>query len=190
MYQSFLKNTSLLQIQKLIDEDLARTTRAAGCRCSGALHVSDYPRKPRGPWPMPEGCDRRLSFTCAVCRKRATPPSVLFLGRRVYLAAVVALVSALAQGATPARMAVLREHWGVAKGTVLRWREWWGEAFTHSPFWRQARARFAQPLEETRMPLSLVVAFGVDGGMVEQLLALLRFLSPITTRPWLAAQVV
>jgi hypothetical protein len=57
----------------------------------------------------------------------------------VYLAVVVALVSALRQGPTPARMAVLKQHWGVPEQTVARWQAWWGEAFARSPFWRQAR---------------------------------------------------
>lgn len=188
LYQSFIEDASLPEILKRIDEDLARTTRAAGCGCSGALHVSNYPRKPRCPWTLPEGCDRRLSFTCAICRKRTTPPSALFLGRRVYLAVVVALVSALRQGPTPARMAVLRQHWGVPERTVLRWQKWWGEAFAGSPFWRQARARLARPLDEAVLPFSLAVAFGVDSGAVDRVCALLHFLAPITTHPWLLAQ--
>lgn len=172
----------------MVDADLARATRAGGCRCGGVLHVSNYPRKPRCPWDLPEGCDVRLSFTCADCRKRTTPASALFLGRKVYLAVVVALVSALRHGPTPRRMAVLKEQWGVPERTVARWREWWGEAFAKSPFWRTARARFARPLDEVTMPLSLVVAFGVEAGGTNRLCALLNFLSPVTTRPWLLAQ--
>jgi hypothetical protein len=39
--------------------------------------------------------DRRLSFRCAVdgCRARTTPPSLRFLGPKVYLATVVVLVA-------------------------------------------------------------------------------------------------
>lgn len=151
--------------------------------------MANYPRKPRGPWDLPEGCDLRLSFTCAECHKRTTPPSALFLGRKVYLAVVVTLVAALRQGPTPARMAVLREQWGVPARTVARWREWWGEAFVKSPFWRSARARFAKPLEEDALPLSLAEAFGVGTERSDGLSALLRFLSPVTTRPGLLGQV-
>jgi hypothetical protein len=172
----------------MIDVDLARLAKAAGCPCGGTLHVSNYPRKPRGPWELPEGCDLRLSFTCADCRKRTTPASVLFLGRKVYLAAVVVLVSALRYGPTRQRMAVLKEQWGVPKRTVARWREWWCESFAKSPFWRTARARFARPLDEAAMPFSLAVAFDVGAGGTNRLCALLGFLSPVTTRPWLLAQ--
>ena len=86
MYQSFLEDASLPGILRRVDEDFARVTKEAGCRCRGVLHVANYPRKPRCSWELPEGCDLRLSFTCAECRKRSTPPSALFLGRKVYLA--------------------------------------------------------------------------------------------------------
>jgi hypothetical protein len=162
---------------------------AEGCVCQGTLHVSNYPRKPRCPWVLPESCGLRLSFTCARCRKRTTPPSALFLGRKVYLGVVVALVSVLRQGPTPKRMAVLKEHWGVPARTVARWREFWSEAFVESPFWKSARGRFATPPAEEVMPFSLAEAFGVGTGGVDRLCALLRFLSPVTTRPWLLAQV-
>ncbi len=189
LYQSFLEDASLPELLLKVDKDLARTAKAAGCGCRGTLHVSNYPRKPRGPWAMADGWDLRLSFTCAECRKRTTPPSALFLGRKVYLAVVVALVSALRQGPTPARMAVLREQWGVPSRTVARWREWWGEAFVKSPFWRSARGRFAKPVDEDALPFSLLEVFGVGTEGGDRLCALLRFLSPVTTRPWLLAQV-
>jgi hypothetical protein len=106
----------------------------------------------------------------------------------VYLAAVVVLVSALRHGPTPRRMAVLKEQWGVPKRTVARWREWWCEALAKSPFWRTARARFARPLDEAALPFCLAGAFGVEAGGTNWLCALLNFLAPVTTRPWLLAQ--
>jgi hypothetical protein len=189
LYQSFLKDASLPELLLRVDADLARMAKAAGCRCRGALHVSNYPRKPRCPWTLPDGCDLRLSFSCAICRKRTTPPSALFLGRKVYLAVVVALVSALRHGPTPRRMALLKEQWGVPARTVARWGEWWRAAFVRSPFWRSARGRFARPVDEQAMPFSLAEAFGLNAAKPEALCALLRFLSPVSTRPWLLAQV-
>ena len=75
-----------------IDEDLAETTRQRACPCGGRLHCANYTRKPRGtPIQLPEPQPLRLSFCCDRdgCRKRVTPPSVRFLGRKVYLAAIV-----------------------------------------------------------------------------------------------------
>lgn len=191
LYQTVLRDASLPGVLRMVDEDLARVRRVEGCRCGGVLHVSNYPRKPRGPcpWGLPAGFDFRLSFTCAACRKRTTPHSTLFLGRRVYVGAVVVLVATLRHGPTRVRMAVLQAEWGVPKRTVERWCGWWRTAFAMSPFWRSARARFVSPIEEAALPFSLAGAFGVAAGGTGRLRALLEFLSPVTTRPWLQAQV-
>ena len=83
----------LFELLFAIDQDLAANARAAGCpACGGRLHSVRYPRKPRGgPADLGPEYDWRFSFCCAGegCRRRATPPSVRFLGRRVYLGAVV-----------------------------------------------------------------------------------------------------
>ena len=95
----------------VFDRDLAASARAARCwLCGGPLHSASYDRKPRGcPGGLGQGYAERFSFCCAVdgCRRRTTPPSLRFLGRHVYLATVVTLVSALMLGITPSRMARL-----------------------------------------------------------------------------------
>jgi hypothetical protein len=71
---------------------------------------SSYDRKPRGgPAGLGQEYAERFSFCCAVdgCRTRATPPSLRFLGRHVYLATVVTLISAMQLGTTPSRLARL-----------------------------------------------------------------------------------
>ena len=87
-----------------VDQDLAEETRKKACPCGGRLHSANYLRKPRGtPVRLPEQECLRLSFCCDRdgCRKRATPPSVRFLGRKVYLGAIVILISAMRQGPSP-----------------------------------------------------------------------------------------
>src|SRR5271156_1279315 len=84
-----------------IDEGTVRHVAAAGClKCDGPLHRSDYDRKPRGALiaPAGEGFVVRFSLCCGRegCRKRATPPSLRFLGRRVYLGVVVIVASLVA----------------------------------------------------------------------------------------------
>lgn len=100
------------------------------------MHRASFPRKPRGPAALPAGYDRRHSFCCAVdgCRKRVTPLSVRFLGRRVFTGAVVVLVSALRHGLTPPRVRRLREALGVSRRTLERWCVWWCETFAASPW--------------------------------------------------------
>jgi hypothetical protein len=164
------------------DRDAASAARGEGCPlCEGALHSSDYRRKPRGGPTLPPEHDIRLSFCCAEegCRKRLTPPSLRFLGRRVYFGAVVALATAMQQGATPVRVRRLRELLGVSPQTLARWREWWKDAFIASDFWKATRVFFSPAANESGCPSSLLCRFIGDDG--ERLVALLRLLKPLTT---------
>ena len=163
-----------------IDEDLAAATRAGGCRrCGGALHRDRYPRKPRGGrGDLGEAYGYRLSFTCSICDKRHTPASVRFLGRRVYLAAVVVLASALRSGLSEWRVSQLTEWIRVPKRTLERWRGWWVQAFVDTPLWMTARGQFMPPLEVAALPASLLERFsGAD--LPSRLIAALRFLAPL-----------
>ena len=133
MYRDLLADTTFHHLLLTLDNDLADAARAGRCaRCGGALHSACYPRKPRGRLCRlgPEH-DRRFSFCCAVdgCRSRATPPSLRFLGRKVYLAAIVVLVAIMRQGVTTSRMGRLSQVIGVDRRTVERWRAWWREGF-------------------------------------------------------------
>lgn len=100
-----------------------------------------------------------------------------FLGRRVYLAMVVVLVSAMQHGAKVARRQ-LSDHLGVGRRTVARWRHWWLHSFAGGGFWKLASAAFVPPADPARLPASLLDRF--VGGAEERLLALLRLLLPIT----------
>lgn len=184
--QCYLANQELHHLLQEVDADLAEKVRLGGClHCSGKLHSAKYRRKPRGqPKQDRERGDDvyRDSFCCDQdgCRKRHTPPSVRFLGRKVYWGFVVVLVSAMRHGLTPQRLKVLRQTLGVARRTVERWREWWLHTFVQSPFWNASRARFSPPIDPKTLPQSLCEAFGVEERR-DRLLELLKFLSPITT---------
>jgi hypothetical protein len=166
-----------------VDEDLAAHVRAARCgECGGRLDSATYPRKPRGALiALPANFDTRFSFCCAVegCRARHTPPSLRFLGRRVYLGAVVVLATAMQQGATPMRAKRLRELLGVSYQTLARWREWWKSASVENSFWKVAKAAFSPPADESGFPLSLLERFGLDEEA--RLIALLRFIKELST---------
>ena len=91
-----------------IDKDLAESARQQGCSCGGRLHCAQLPAELSAHGDrihLPEAYRSRFSFCCDRdgCRKRMTPPSVRFLGRKVYLGAVVILTSAMRQGPTPRR---------------------------------------------------------------------------------------
>ncbi len=185
MYESVLAHLKDPTFQRLLfkfDEDLAREAREQGCPdCEGKLHSAVYRRKPRGTLePLtPEYCVR-FSFCCAKdgCRDRMTPPSLRFLNRRIYLGAVVALVSALRCGAAPFRTKRLKDLVGVSRQTVSRWQSWWQESFPKSDFWRAAQGALRAPVEIGALPLSLLDQF--TGSARERLLDLLRFLKPLT----------
>jgi hypothetical protein len=166
------------------DEDLAATTKRGRCLvCGGRLDEGAYPRKPRAPATvtLPEEYHSRFSYSCAVrtCRKRHTPASTRFLGRRIYLGVIVVLATAMQQGPAPWRMQRLRDEFGVSDQTLARWRLWWREAFAESTFWKAAKAAFSPPVNEAGAPRSLLERFG--GDELDQLASLLRFLAPLST---------
>lgn len=180
MCHRFLSHPSFLLLLLSIDRDLAEKVRSEGCPCGGRLHRANFPRKPRGGPPSPDPrVSLRLSFSCEKdgCRCRSTPPSVRFLGRKVYLGVVVVLITAMRQGPTPQGYAELRERFGVDRRTIARWQRWWQESFAVSKFWKAARARCASLEEPVEFPRTLVLLF--EAGSAEQAAALLRFLSPI-----------
>jgi hypothetical protein len=184
--QRYLAKPSVYEMLAECDADLAEKCQQAGClKCpagEGRLHRSDYRRKPRG---GPEKVQKeeawRESFCCdrEGCRKRHTPPSVRFLGRRVYWGVVVVLMAAMTHGIKPARVEVLREKLGIDRRTLERWRRWWLTTFVESAFWKEARGRFIPPLCPKTLPWSLGEGFGID--RLDRLLDLLRFLGPLTT---------
>jgi hypothetical protein len=183
MYHELLSSASFLSYLRAVDEDLAAETRNKGCSCGGHLHCANYPRKPRGtPAQLPEPQRIRLSFCCDRdgCRKRTTPPSVRFLGRKVYLAAIVILISSMRQGPSPRRVRELSTHFGADESTIIRWQTFWREHFPQTPFWKVARASFLTIGEIVGLPYSLVDAFLRHHPPRQGWILLLRFLSPIT----------
>lgn len=183
MIHDLLRDVKFFLFLLAIDRDLLETTRQGKCPfCGAALHRSDYSRSPRGGPDVPGvEWDRRFSLCCCRqgCRRRVTPPSVRFLGRKVYLGAVVVLVSAMMHGATPSRLEKLRALLEVSPRTLERWREWWNDAFANSPFWKAVRGRFDTPVDESLLPRSLLDRF--RGILRTRIVSVLKFILPITT---------
>jgi hypothetical protein len=176
--EKVLQDKRVYELLEEVDRDLALKAQAGGCEhCGGALHRGDYARKPRGG----PGWEKRHSFCCSRegCRKRKTPVSVRFLGRKVYVGVVVVLVSAMMHGLTEGRVKRLCHALGIDRRTVQHWREWWMRTFVRGVFWRAERGRFRPPVVKEQMPLGLVEAFGA--WRREGLVNLLKFLSPLTT---------
>ena len=177
MCHALLQDPEFFLFLLRIDDEFATQTRDAGCSCGGVLHSARYPRKPRGcPAQVREQYSWRLSFCCARCNQRATPASVRFLGRRVYLAVVLALVSP--PGGAPAQQ--LAKLLTIPVRTLDRWRAWWSRDFLRTPFWQSMRARFVAPAPSERLPQSLLERFAADTP-AQRLVRLLRFLAPLST---------
>ena len=108
LYSTLLADATFHELLLVFDRDIAIAARRGRCPlCSSVLHSAQYRRKPRGrPAGLGEEHDWRFSFCCARdgCRTRRTPPSLRFLGRKVYLAAIVVLIAIMREGATAARM--------------------------------------------------------------------------------------
>ena len=124
MWQKFLTDARFHEALLEIDRQIAAEARERGCpECGGVLHVASFPRKPRGGPQLTDEHEIRLSFCCARegCRKRVTPASLRFLGRRVYWATIVVLVPVMRQGPKPKRMRRFQELLGVSRRTVERW---------------------------------------------------------------------
>lgn len=153
------------------DERMAAAVAREGCPyCHGPLHVANYQRKPRGGAMAGAGeaFSLRHSLCCGRrgCRRRVLPPSLRFLGRRVYLEMAVLLASAYAQIAMGLRAAARQT--AVSARTLARWGCWWREEVARLGWWAELRARLLAPgPEESLLPQSLLthlrsVAFGVS----------------------------
>ena len=188
MYHKFLQDREFFERLLGIDRQMAAEVQASGCGCGGRLDRASYRRKVRG---LPEGLgpehEIRESFCCCKegCRKRATPLSVRFLGRRVYVSVALVIGAAVEGGVTKRRVELLRKlmRCPLARRTVERWVVWWREMLPRTRLWQETRRRLPAPIDLKRMPLSLLEVFGgedleedLEGGLIK----LLRLLSPIS----------
>ena len=171
-------------IHEMYQEDLAEAKRVRqhGCPyCGGALHAANYPRKARGVGvAMPE-LEQRESFCCSEdgCRKRTTPKSVRFLGRKVYLAiGVIAAAILRSHGATVAKICAAI---GMSADTARRWTGWWAGAVQRSRWWQAARALVVPEINGKRLIGELFERFIGQAKSVESAaLRLLIYISPLT----------
>lgn len=183
---SFLKtlqSATLPLRQEQLDREISDAVRQAGCPCGGRLHVANFPRKCLAVLAgLAQLLLLRLSFCCGQCRRRRTPPSVRFLGRRQYGAVLVLLLSAAKGGALERHVRQASQLLGipVSPSTLERWASWWRQELPGTGFWQSARARFLPPLDTGSLAAGLLRRFRAlasEDGM----LALLEFLSPLTT---------
>ena len=184
MCHSFLSDSRFYRLLFHMDQTLAADVQADGCCfCGGVLHSARYPRKPRGLRSALDATyETRLSFCCGVdgCRRRNTPPSVRFLGRKVYLGTMIVLLTALQHGLTDKRRQALIEQLDVPPQTLARWRTWWQEVFPVSRCWRAERNHFIPPVAVDRLPGALLGRF-TGTTLPQRLCQILLLICPVST---------
>lgn len=188
MCHELLQDPNFFRLLLCIDRELAGELKAGGCSCGGVLHCADYPRKPKGcPAQVRSQFQSRWSFCCNRCRKRSTSMSVRFLGRRVYLAVAVVVISAR-RAKSSASATQLAQALSVPVRTLERWRRWWQGQFPLTTLWREACGRFVPPVATERLPASALERFA--GTPTQLMRHVLIFLTPLTVgRPITLAQV-
>jgi hypothetical protein len=157
IYPHCVQQATLYEGLARIDQELAAGTRARGCpHCHGPLDAASWTRKPRG-FELPETLCVRHGLCCRNCRRRVLPPSALFLGRKVYLAAVV-LVSIVSRqrqlDSSSAR--ALRNLFGIARQTLARWLSFFGCLLPASAPWKVLRARLSAAVRDDQLPNSFL----------------------------------
>jgi hypothetical protein len=180
MFGEIVLGREFFERLKEIDEAILAEAAKERCpHCGGPLHRGDYPRKPRFGRIVVEGVDfdRRFSLCCGRdgCRRRATPASVRFLGRRVYAAAVLIVASVIALAAATA--GAIRRATGIAARTTRRWLRWWRGPFTETGVFIEISAQLIGP-NRLRLPLSILER--LPGEPIARLELMLQWLRPIT----------
>lgn len=181
MSHKFLFDSSFHTLLIAIDRELADGIRQKGCHCGGTLHQSNYPRSPFGlSAELRPAYHERFSFCCNDCRKRTTPPSVRFFGRRWYPAPLLLLISALMISVNEQRLTQIKRHFGitVSESTWKRWRRWWRNAFVETVFWKKASGLIPEAKGPMTMARRMLTSF--QGKIDNKMLLLLKFISPIT----------
>ncbi len=184
MLHRFFQNRKFFSQLLRFDADLAEKAKAECCpHCGDHLHQAHYQRKPRG-GPCIDDLDEefnlRFSFCCYDCRKRLTPHSLRFLGRKVYLGGILVLVSALLGDASAHRRKKLRDLCGADERTLARWRKWWSEAFSGTAVWLDLTARLVLIDSSAHsIPRLLLKSFKIRS-LCESLQGALQCLLPMT----------
>jgi hypothetical protein len=160
------------------DRKIAEEIQQKGCRhCKGTLHRANYPRKPRGDLGEAEEAFLfRHSFCCGHCRKRTTPPSLRFFGRKVYVGQLVIAACLFSERLSEVAGKLIL---GVPRRTVARWLSFWRTQLPLTRFWCRARSELIPAVDETKLPRSLYERFGKGVVAFGKTLA---FTSPLTTR--------
>jgi len=174
-----IQKVKLYELLFFIDKDLVEQQRMKTCPfCGSPLHISNYPRKPRGgPDNLPDQLLIRHSLCCAKeeCRKRVLPVSCRFWGRKVYWSVVILTIMTLQQSRTEGYSAgkIIRL-FGISRHTLKRWIFYFKKVFPLSDKWRRISGRIDFEINPNDIPGTLVLFFieqleSVEEGLIRSL---------------------
>jgi len=170
----------------LIDGEICADEKQKGCPyCGSILDRADYTRKPRGgPKSLSDENNKRFSLCCRKdgCRKRLTPASIRFLGRRVYFSVVIIVATVLVSGPNAKRLSQINEYLSVKidRKTMKEWRRWWSDVFPKNAHWQKIKSLFIPPIDEGILPGSLVYSFSSrDPPNEHEIIKILKILSNV-----------
>jgi len=153
-----------------------------------------YIRKPRG-FPEEVSSDIlekyfsfRFSYLCLDCRKRMTPPSIRFLGRKVYVSAAIIMACKAIELGHAVSLEEIRRLISkyIPKITARRWVAWWRQAVWNSSFWREWQGKLCGYIQRNHFLCGVWNHFQeikhnvVEDPVVEIIQRVLQFFSPIT----------
>lgn len=190
MYLKFYFDAILWEKLYNIDKEIANFFHGSPCQendCPGKLNWANYLRKPRGvidsveSWLM-----LKFSLCCSQqgCRTRSTPPSVRFLGRRVYIALFIMLMLLPEDDADVAKVQekiITLPPKSFDKSTFRRWFTWWNTTIPRSPIWKKMVGTLPANVDNQFLPTFIMKEFIEKHVDIEKsVTAMLEFISPIS----------
>jgi len=141
-----LEHSSFFQTLQSFDKDMSDAMKAKGCKhCSGKLDVGHYQRKPRGlEWAeLTDASYTRYSLCCREesCRKRSTPLSLRFAGRKVYCSVFIVLFTLLQERGDQHAQQHLHKKFGLSLATARAWVELFKSRLSSSPWAKDMQSR-------------------------------------------------
>ena len=163
-----------------LDKEEAQRVKKRNCLdCGGKLDSSNYLRKPRG-FETQKRFEVRFSFCCRNCRKRHTPKSLRFLGRKVYWFFVVVLSSYQVEQRQES-IFKLSNLLRLCERTLCRWIWQWNSRVAFSSIWKKLKGLLQLPLLGDKFITELWSHFELSEDKLEtKILHLLNFLSPLS----------
>jgi hypothetical protein len=161
MLSELIKKKNLFSHLYEIDKKTAERYRQLPCPyCGGPLYFSNYMRKPRGePEDVPEKYFIQFSLCCGTegCRKRLTPPSCRFMGRKIYWFAVILCILTDFQNTNEkATVSDWSMRTGICRNTIKRWLAFFHDTFPASRIWRRLRGQISACVRNSSLPSSFI----------------------------------